>query len=262
MQLLGKSTFIHLLTRGDDVDISHCSKSEVSDVETAYYTDARTGRTVMLIETPGFDDSQEGITDTDILRRIIDFLQPPIGERVTLNGIILLHCISEPCVGGLSRKNLQMFEAICGEKCLLNVHIVTTNWDRVTEEEGNLREDELKKGAFQALLKGGAQMRHHANTVDSARRIISELIPLQDVTTQLQDQIVRGTPLVETDAGRIINQDLEELRGGHAEELSNAQKEMKEVGQAHGDDALRAELDAKCKVWRGRSYVPRRTSSN
>jgi hypothetical protein len=33
------------------------------------------GVSVTLVDTPGFDDSREGVTDTDILGKIADFLQ-------------------------------------------------------------------------------------------------------------------------------------------------------------------------------------------
>jgi len=37
-----------------------------------YFTEG--GRCVTLVDTPGFDDSREEITDTDILQRITSFL--------------------------------------------------------------------------------------------------------------------------------------------------------------------------------------------
>ena len=33
------------------------------------------GRRVTLVDTPGFDDSRQGVTDTDILAKIANFLQ-------------------------------------------------------------------------------------------------------------------------------------------------------------------------------------------
>lgn len=33
----------------------------------------------MLIDTPGFDDSREGVTDTDLLEKIVRFLEPERG---------------------------------------------------------------------------------------------------------------------------------------------------------------------------------------
>lgn len=33
----------------------------------------------MLIDTPGFDDSREGVTDTDILQKIVEYLEPQSG---------------------------------------------------------------------------------------------------------------------------------------------------------------------------------------
>ena len=71
--------FIHLLTNDETIHIGHSQESETFDIQTADYIDQATGRPIMLIDTPGFDDSREGITDTDILQKIIDHLEPESG---------------------------------------------------------------------------------------------------------------------------------------------------------------------------------------
>ena len=71
--------FINLLTNDERIHIGHDPESETSDIQTARYVDEETGRSAMLIDTPGFDDSREGITDTDILEKIAQFLEPEEG---------------------------------------------------------------------------------------------------------------------------------------------------------------------------------------
>ena len=65
--------FIHLLTNDDNIRIGHDLESQTFDITTSRYT--QDGVSVTLVDTPGFDDSREGITDTDILGKIADFLQ-------------------------------------------------------------------------------------------------------------------------------------------------------------------------------------------
>ena len=48
--------------------------SETTDVQTAVYFDPEHVCKVTLIDSPGFDDSRDGVTDTDILERITNFL--------------------------------------------------------------------------------------------------------------------------------------------------------------------------------------------
>lgn len=72
-----------------------------------------------------------------------------------------MHRISDPRVGGVSRKNLRMFHSLCGDDNLKNVRIVTTNWDRASKEEGDNREEALRIRAFKSLLDAQAGMRRH-----------------------------------------------------------------------------------------------------
>lgn len=64
---------INLLTNDDNICIGHDLDSQTFDITTSCYT--QDGISVTLVDTPGFDDSREGITDTDILKKIADFLQ-------------------------------------------------------------------------------------------------------------------------------------------------------------------------------------------
>jgi predicted GTPase len=64
---------INLLTNDDNIRIGHDLESQTFDITTSRYT--QDGVSVTLVDTPGFDDSREGITDTDILGKIADFLQ-------------------------------------------------------------------------------------------------------------------------------------------------------------------------------------------
>jgi hypothetical protein len=66
--------FIKLLAKDDDnIRIGHGIQSETIDIKTASYSES--GREVTLVDTPGFDDSREGVTDTNILGKIANFLQ-------------------------------------------------------------------------------------------------------------------------------------------------------------------------------------------
>ncbi|KAN0097943.1 hypothetical protein V8E55_002389, partial [Tylopilus felleus] len=233
--------FINLLTNDERIHIGHDPESETFNIQTAHYVDEMTGRSVMLIDTPGFDDSREGVTDTDILEKIVRFLEPEEGERRKLNGIIYMHRISDPRVGGVSRKNLRMFHSLCGDANLKNVRIVTTNWSRVDKEEGDHREEALRIGAFKSLLDAKAGMCRHLNTMESARAIMSELIPLKSVTMQIQKELEAGMTLGNTSAGTVLTAEMQEMQKKHNKELAGLKREMEDAAKAN-DLALRAEL--------------------
>jgi len=71
-----------------------------------------------------------------------------------------------------------MFQKLCGQDAMKNVVIVTTMWDKVAEDEGRRREQELKEkdSLFKPLLDGGATMMHHERTVESATKVINYLL--------------------------------------------------------------------------------------
>lgn len=152
-----------------------------------------------------------------------------------------MHRISDPRVGGVSRKNLRMFYSLCGEQNLRNVRIVTTNWSRVGDEEGGRREADLKNGAFKALIDAGAQMRRYMNTLESARQIMAELIPLQAVTMKIQEELRDGKKLADTAAGQVLTAEMREMQKRHERDMADLRKEMELAAKAH-DYALRAEL--------------------
>ena len=56
-----------------DIQVGHHLQSETSQVQSIHWT-TEDGIGINLVDTPGFDDSREGVTDADILKMIADFL--------------------------------------------------------------------------------------------------------------------------------------------------------------------------------------------
>jgi hypothetical protein len=66
--------FVNLLTGDTSVHVGDSLESETSDVQIVRFLDRSSGRNVTIVDTPGFDDSRAGVTDTDVLRKITKFL--------------------------------------------------------------------------------------------------------------------------------------------------------------------------------------------
>lgn len=66
--------FIKLLSGDASVVTSDGLESETSEIRDIRFVDRATGRNVIIVDTPGFDDSRPGVTDTDILKKITQFL--------------------------------------------------------------------------------------------------------------------------------------------------------------------------------------------
>jgi predicted GTPase len=66
--------FIKLVTKDPSIVIGDSLESETFEVQSYRFRDPTSGRTMIMVDTPGFDDSREGVTDTEILKRVANFL--------------------------------------------------------------------------------------------------------------------------------------------------------------------------------------------
>jgi hypothetical protein len=63
----------------------------------------------MVVDTPGFDDDHEGVTDADILNQIARLLTKQYKLDMQLKGIIYLQRISDNRIGQSGRRALRIF---------------------------------------------------------------------------------------------------------------------------------------------------------
>jgi len=158
-----------------------------------------------------------------------------------LNGIIYLHRISDPRMGGTAKKNLRVFREICGDKNLGHVRIVTTNWNLVDEKQGNSRQVALAEGAFKPLTDARAKLCRHDKGLESALSIMSQLIHQEPVTMKVQEELNTGRSMGDTSAGAVIVEEMEEMKKKHNKELEELKKELEDASKAN-DEELRTEL--------------------
>ncbi|TDL17317.1 hypothetical protein BD410DRAFT_843755 [Rickenella mellea] len=213
----GKSSFVNLASQANH-KVGHGLRSCTSDIAVAGPFELD-GSSVTLIDTPGFDDTTQ--TDTDILNLIATFLAEQYQRGHILNGIIYFHRISDVKVGGISARNLRMFQKLCGEATLKNVVIVTTMWDRIGLEDGELRERELATddAFFKPMLDNNARMERHHRTLESAHGIVCQLINNQPLAMQIQEEIAdQKLDILQTSAGEDLNKEILEQAAKHAEE--------------------------------------------
>lgn len=111
-------------------------------------------RSVTLIDTPGFDDSE--LSENKVLSTLADLLDAS-GTR--LSGIIYLHDVTIVRAASLSKPNLALWRKLCGVAGLSSVLIVGTRWDLFNKKLAIQRQQQLESdGSFwAALLACGAQ---------------------------------------------------------------------------------------------------------
>jgi len=218
----GKSTFINTAS-GSSLRVGEGLESCTAEIETAspFYLD---GRSVTLIDTPGFDDTVK--KDSDILELITEYLASSYREGQKLTGVIYMHRISDFRMGGISTRNFAMFTRLCGEKSLKNVVILTNMWSEVTYQEGEQRERELASSPkfFKPALDREARMLRHQSTVESAHDILRSMIDNDPMALRIQEEIVdENLDMYHTGAGEELNREWIEEEIRHREALGEVE---------------------------------------
>jgi len=238
----GKSNFINHLTGLGETRNARNLKSDTKDV-TPYIIYHQHGFRIVLVDTPGFDDTYR--SDSDILRTIANWLTQryPGGETLRAGGIAYLHRITDKRMSGSVYKNLQMFGRLCGDLPLRRVRLVTTMWDTARDlRAAEQREKELEDDFWKDLLSGnGAKMRRFDNTCDSAEDIKNELLALGKDGDELllQEEIVeQGKRLNETEAAKVLYSRFQQLLVEQRKTL----KELADEARNQNDPALAKSL--------------------
>lgn len=196
------------------------------------------GRRVLLIDTPGFDDSTK--SDTDILKTIAAFLVTSYKSGSRLAGLIYMHRISDKRFSGIAGRNFKIFRELCGEKSLKNVVLVTNMWSEVSPEVGEARERELSSNFLKPALDKGAQMVRHHDTEQSAHAVIRRIMNNHPVVLQIQHELVdERKDIANTAAAETINAEIEEAKRRHEAEVRKAQQEAERALREKEEQARR-----------------------
>ena len=218
------------------------------------------GRRIVLIDTPGFDDTHK--SDTDVLRSIAAFLgeswveahgYPYRGVQLTeifrysvgakLAGVIYVHRISDEKFGGLAVKNFRMFRELCGEKTLKNVILMTNMWGRVSPRQEADREQQLKDKYFKAAVEKGAQMCRHTNTPESARTVVRKILKNQPLVLKIQHELIdEGKDIGQTGAGVELNREIREVVEKYQRDIRDLEESMRKAMEEK-DEVSREELE-------------------
>lgn len=253
----GKSTFISLLSE-DPVEIGHDLQSSEFSLPCEYFKAAHVhrpnelaetkhvdahrfqcpdGRKGWLVDTPGFDDT--GRPTVEILKEIIATLTKLYERGGRVSGLIYLHRITDPRMSGSALKTLQIFTLLVGGLAMPMVRLVTTRWNEVDLmgpdlEKAQRLEDQLRgSDKFWAPLihNGAIAMRHHGDT-RSAKAVVASLLERKDPPPKLaivREIMDENRSLLDTAAGRYIDQDNDELRKHYEKEIAKLQQERKQA---------------------------------
>jgi len=241
----GKSTFINLIS-GSNLEIGSGLRSCTSTVQPSGSFDLG-GRRILLIDTPGFDDTTR--SDTDILKTIAALLETLYERNYKLTGVLYFHRISDFRMGGASTKNFKMFRKLCGNDALKNVVIVTNMWGEIDPEVGDAREVELREDElfFKPALERGATMVRHDGALPTAQAIIHCVLENTPLPLLIQSELVdEGKDISETSAGEELKRGYAAVAKKHEGEMGKLKREMEEA-MREKDEETRRELEIEAK---------------
>ncbi|PON26905.1 hypothetical protein TGAM01_v204406 [Trichoderma gamsii] len=188
----GKSSSI-LMCTNKVVKIGHYLKSCIISVENiALILNDRI--CVHLICSPRFDDTLR--SDVQVLQDLHWFSRS-FEEGTRLSGMIYLHRITDVRMTGSARRNLVMFQKLCGENAFSSVVLATTMWNLVEEATDEQRE--------------------------------RELIESDEFWGYMHNQFNQGHQIEETKAGLQLNEDILRERKKYQAELQAMKEKMHET---------------------------------
>jgi len=169
----GKSTFINLAS-GSNLPVSKSLGSCTTELKSSTFS--LDGRTVMLIDTPGFDDTTPSVLE--VLKLISDYFSGLCSQGVKLAGVIYMHSVTEDHIRGPSKHNFHIFSKFCGDTSLRDVLIVTNKWPGEEPNDGEAREQEFtnRDEFFGSAINKGARMLCHDGSRASADAILRHLL--------------------------------------------------------------------------------------
>lgn len=183
----------------------------------------------MLIDTPGFDDTER--SDADVLSEIATWLSESYHHGMLLNGIIMLQPVDGNRVYGSELRRTRLFRQICGPDAFNHVVIGTTMWSKLkNRSEGveRVRQRKESKDFWASLVDHGAELVEHQDTSESAINLIRKLVNKSKVTLQLQEELAeQGGHVFDTSAGQQLFQDLGQSSARENEKLKQIHEEMK-----------------------------------
>ena len=136
---------------------------------------------------------------------------------MTLGGVIYLLSIADKRMKGTTRRNLDMFHQLCGDKALARVVLGTTNWGEVQEDVAMMREQQLAKTFWEPMTSSGSKLLRFNKTQKSAVVFVDTILDRlksseDDNVLRIQNELVElERRIPETDAGKELRYTLKQL---------------------------------------------------
>lgn len=190
-------------------------KFTAATVKTESYSFTHAGINFTLVDTPGFDDSSK--SNEVIAKHILEWLASSFRNGIRLTGILYLHRIIDPRIGGEARQKMRMFRKLCGPDCMKHVVLGTTFWDGITPEKGAMREKELASNDefWGMLAKKGSKIVRIPTEGDRecGLRILHDMAKNGVFIPEAQREMIEDSKSAhETSAAKTIREETEKIQ--------------------------------------------------
>lgn len=213
----GKTTFASLASGRSDLVIGTGLDPCTQDPCAVKFT--LNGRSVILIDTPGFDDNVRG--DVEILEDIGKWMvKQGFTRSQHLDGLILLHPIfaTYGFDSDMERKRTRLLQKILGADAYKRVVIATTMWETLSctkEVEKDISTRWNRGGVWSDFREGGGAMVRHFNAKESADSIIWSIVERSEkakrTETLLQKELApKHARFTDTSVGKELSARLED----------------------------------------------------
>ncbi|KDR69850.1 hypothetical protein GALMADRAFT_145236 [Galerina marginata CBS 339.88] len=216
----GKSYFINTVLKhpkmlvGTDLDscTAEIAVGCIENIDEVRYPNLK-ARRILLIDTPGFDDTQQD--DYEILKRVATWLKQSYKKGARVEGVIYLHDITNDRFNGTARRNLKLFQDLCGKDALKGAVLATTKWSRKTEDSEKHHQQLVTKH-WKPIIDNGARVRRFDQGYDSAWLLIDTILflgekrKLNEKILLIQTELVKQKKIIpETRAAITLRADLQ-----------------------------------------------------
>ncbi|KAI6022899.1 hypothetical protein BKA83DRAFT_4270442 [Pisolithus microcarpus] len=223
----GKSLFISTLTGipEDEAGVGHALQSRTHCFKAFHDTP------VVLVDTPGFNNSDPKLTDESICKSISVWLHEMYKRDITLVGILYLHHTT----GTPVTAHFRPFVEVYGKSIYSRVSLVTT-----MQDETNISQPE----DLDQLVREGARRFIYENTPESARELC------QNVTSDIDVARAEHLKRVVSELTQGLSNPLEDRNANDAglEGLADEHLELlRRIREESANDGAPTELLEQCK---------------
>jgi hypothetical protein len=151
-------------------------------------------------------------------------------------------------MGGVAKRNLEMFQNMVGQDNMGNIKLVTTMWDCIGLEQGQVYLDELVRDFWNVMIMAGAQVDRCDDAAQDGKRIIQSILKTSPLTLQLQMEIEDGRQLQDTATGKFVMDQLDELQKKYEKEMKELREQLASTtSDRDREAAIRSEYEEKLR---------------